>query len=417
METAFDERLTLLCKLSEANTLQEVTDIGYELFGNPLFITDMSHTILAYTKVAYIDDKTWQQDVVKGTLERKSIQQNKEVQSVHFESTKNRLPILVRDDEKPFPRLVKTLVQNDRPIGAVVLPGILQPLTPVDIQLLELLSAFVYRLTLRDRYLFSPNENAIENYIIKLLDGAAFSTEEVKTRMEIFNLHLQPYLYILVMRPEDREDETVSAAAMLSHLSSLPYCRAFKYDNEIVMILSRKDMVADWFIDESELCVILAEWSVYVGASNAFQDLSKIRDHYLEAVVALRFGRSLDKRHYLYPYSFFSVYHMLEKLPASINLRSFCHEKILKLENSDDSQDRELLITLQVYLENAHSLAKTAEILFIHKNTVRYRISKCKEIMASDLKSGSEIFSFLLSLRVIEYEKKLKQNSLFIDYK
>lgn len=50
---------------------------------------------------------------------------------------------------------------------------------------------------------------------------------------------------------------------------------------------------------------------------------------------------------------------------------------------------------------------RTAEILFIHRNTVRYRINKCMELLGSDLEDGNEIFAFILSLRMLEYRRKL----------
>lgn len=50
---------------------------------------------------------------------------------------------------------------------------------------------------------------------------------------------------------------------------------------------------------------------------------------------------------------------------------------------------------------------KTAELLFIHRNTVRYRIHKCTELINSDLEDGNEIFAFILSLRILEYRKKV----------
>jgi DNA-binding PucR family transcriptional regulator len=66
----------------------------------------------------------------------------------------------------------------------------------------------------------------------------------------------------------------------------------------------------------------------------------------------------------------------------------------------------ELCATLEVYLEQAKSLAKAAEVLFIHRNTVRYRINKCMELMNTDLEDGNEIFAYILSLRILEYDKK-----------
>ena len=39
-----------LCQLTHASSLQQICDLAYEIMGNPVFISDMAHTILAYTK-------------------------------------------------------------------------------------------------------------------------------------------------------------------------------------------------------------------------------------------------------------------------------------------------------------------------------------------------------------------------------
>ena len=71
------------------------------------------------------------------------------------------------------------------------------------------------------------------------------------------------------------------------------------------------------------------------------------------------------------------------------------------------AHDTQLCITLQTYLERAKSLSKTADLLFIHRNTVRYRINRCMELMNDRLEDGNEIFAYILSLRTLEYRAKI----------
>ncbi|MGI5935693.1 MAG: PucR family transcriptional regulator [Oscillospiraceae bacterium] len=412
MNEEFTEKLTLLCDIADANSLQEIADISYRLFGNPIFIQDMAHTTLAYTKCVEINEEHWQKRIVHGKLERNTLKQIMEVKEIHTKSTESRMPHLVLDREVPYERMVKTLISNNRPIGVIVLSAIFKPLTETDMQLLELLSVFVTQRTQRERYLFSPNEKAVENFIIKLLDGEEFTSEQVRSRLDILDWHPLPYIYVIAMCPDKKVDESEDLNLLLSQLSTVPFSRAFIYEKFIIFIFSRKTPVSNWYSDVPELCKNIADWSMLAGVSRVFQDLTYVRKHYLEAMTALRLGAGMDKRLNIYSYNVFTVYHLMENLRPDVEPRSFCHEKILKLEQYDKSEDAELLSTLQVYLEHAKSLSKTAEILFIHRNTVRYRINKCKEIMQTDLSDGNEIFSFILSLQILEYERKIKRAKL-----
>jgi DNA-binding PucR family transcriptional regulator len=88
----------------------------------------------------------------------------------------------------------------------------------------------------------------------------------------------------------------------------------------------------------------------------------------------------------------------------------FCHRKVLDME-AHDSGDAKLVPTLHAYLENTKSMAKTAAQLFLHRNTVRYRINKCMEVMESDFSDSNETFAFVLSLRILEYERRVSGQS------
>ena len=102
-------------------------------------------------------------------------------------------------------------------------------------------------------------------------------------------------------------------------------------------------------------------------------------------------------------YSEMAFYHMLEKTAPNCNLISFCDRKVLDLNKYDERHGTELIKTLQVYLDHCKDLNSSAAILNVHKNTVRYRIAKCLELLGSDLENGAEIFSILFSIRVLHY--------------
>ena len=62
-------KLDLLCQLPHTADLQQLCDLAFQIMGNPIFISDMAHTILAYTKCVEIDDPTWQENIVAAHLD------------------------------------------------------------------------------------------------------------------------------------------------------------------------------------------------------------------------------------------------------------------------------------------------------------------------------------------------------------
>lgn len=83
------------------------------------------------------------------------------------------------------------------------------------------------------------------------------------------------------------------------------------------------------------------------------------------------------------------------------------HTAVHKLETYDQSNGTELVKTLKQYLYYERSVGKTAEAMFIHKNTVLYRIHQIRDMCEIDLENAKEreylILSLMLSYKRVTY--------------
>ncbi|MNH36488.1 Purine catabolism regulatory protein [compost metagenome] len=71
-----------------------------------------------------------------------------------------------------------------------------------------------------------------------------------------------------------------------------------------------------------------------------------------------------------------------------------------KIYEHDKAHDTSYINTLEGYFNNNQNLGKTAKAMFIHRNTLIYRIEKIKEILNTDLKNAEEILQIQLALKV-----------------
>lgn len=83
----------------------------------------------------------------------------------------------------------------------------------------------------------------------------------------------------------------------------------------------------------------------------------------------------------------------------------YCHSKLKILIDSDQNTGTEYLKTLKVYIETDKSYMASAEILFVHRNTVLQRIKKITELLEVDLRDFEVTSEYYLMLRILEYEK------------
>lgn len=395
-----------LCQLSRAESLQQICDLAYEITGNPIFVSDMAHTMLAYTKCVEIDDPCWQNNVVRAHLERNTISQDREVSTVHESSTETRMPVVVNDGQVPYPRVIKALVSNGKPVGVMVLTSYLRPLRPGDVELVELISAFVGPQLVKERYHMSADDRSVENYFIKLLDGAQYSPERVDKRLDILGYVRRPSVYVLSMCfTGDQNQPGGDLRTVLADFRQLPYCRCFLYNSTLVCVYGSDQDISDWERQAPQFTALLQRWELMAGVSRRVSGMERLRSYYLQAQETLEVGRKLRRRFSYCLYDSLSSFLLFQRIPEG-ELGLYCHQKIQELGEYDRTHNTELCATLQVYLEQTKSLVRTAEILFVHRNTVRYRINKCMELLGSGLEDGNEIFSYILSLRMLEYKAK-----------
>ena len=78
-------------------------------------------------------------------------------------------------------------------------------------------------------------------------------------------------------------------------------------------------------------------------------------------------------------------------------MREYYQDTIGVLDEYDKLKDTELKKLLRLYINNNRSEKKVAELLFLHRNTVNYRISKIKKLLDCDLSDTEEFVRIYLA--------------------
>lgn len=135
-----------------------------------------------------------------------------------------------------------------------------------------------------------------------------------------------------------------------------------------------------------------------IGIGRPVDALIGLRDSYREARQALLMARRLAEPHPLY-FGELNVYRLLFQLEYSPELASFCQETIGTLIEYDRAQGTDLVETLNAYFARKGNLSATAEALFVHRNTLIYRMERIREISGLDLDNPETRLSIQLALR------------------
>ncbi|MBN2222026.1 MAG: PucR family transcriptional regulator ligand-binding domain-containing protein [Vallitaleaceae bacterium] len=147
----------------------------------------------------------------------------------------------------------------------------------------------------------------------------------------------------------------------------------------------------------------LPQWEITAGISEPWKGLNEFYTSYDQAMQTLRFLPLYTKDMNYFFHRDLDISYRLILNHSPSELRSLYQQVLSGLINSDQSISLDLENTLEMYiLENA-SLNKTAEQLYIHVNTLRYRIKKIEQLLSCNLKSANTLFSLHLALRIKRY--------------
>ncbi|UOQ56849.1 helix-turn-helix domain-containing protein [Leucobacter allii] len=132
-----------------------------------------------------------------------------------------------------------------------------------------------------------------------------------------------------------------------------------------------------------------------IGAGNAYPGVTGLRLSWLEAQGSMRSGISATSR---------GSMHLPRLMLASLKvpLRSVGEQILRTLIEYDRENDSQLVHTLQVYLDNDCQSAEAAQQLFVHRNTLRYRLRLIEKLTGSDLDSFEDLVNFYLAVRALE---------------
>jgi len=133
------------------------------------------------------------------------------------------------------------------------------------------------------------------------------------------------------------------------------------------------------------------------GVGAPVDDLSQWRDSFRQAGQALEMARRLRNRKPLY-FPDLSVYRLLLQLEYHPELQTFKQEILGPLLAYEGGG--ELLRTLEAYFESNANLSQAADALFIHRNTLIYRMERIAEISGLDLDQTETRLAMQLALRI-----------------
>ena len=139
---------------------------------------------------------------------------------------------------------------------------------------------------------------------------------------------------------------------------------------------------------------------VFVGIGTLALHLRDLAKAYKEAQIAIEVGKVFDTERYVINYENLGIGRLIYQLPTTL-CEMFLQEVFKK--NPIDALDQETLFTIYKFFENNLNVSETSRKLFVHRNTLVYRLEKIKKLTGLDLRQFDHAIVFKVALMVKKY--------------
>lgn len=147
-----------------------------------------------------------------------------------------------------------------------------------------------------------------------------------------------------------------------------------------------------------------AMMNVRVAYGTVVQELKDVSKSYKEAKLALDVGKIFYAERNVVAYSTLGIGRLIYQLP--VNLCRIFIEEIFG-DNLPIDLDEETLTTINKFFDNNLNVSETSRQLFVHRNTLVYRIEKIQKSTGLDLRNFDDALTFKIALMVVNYMKYL----------
>lgn len=233
--------------------------------------------------------------------------------------------------------------------------------------------------------------------------------------VDIYNraqkLHIEAAVRRVIFMIETNSERDTTPLEFLSGMFSSQsgdYITAVD-ENNVILVKSLEanenyealEHIAQTIVDMMNMEAMLNVRVAYGTIVNELKDLSK---SYKEAKMALDVGKIFYAERKVNAYNTLGIGRLIYQLP--VNLCKIFIEEIFG-DNVPIDFDEETLNTVNKFFENNLNVSETSRQLFVHRNTLVYRIEKLQKSTGLDVRTFDDALTFKIALMVVNYMKYL----------
>ncbi len=231
-------------------------------------------------------------------------------------------------------------------------------------------------------------------YLRSKLSDAGVDFEKAKKRL-------------LVFKPKENTEYGHGNEFVIDAISQqLGRCPSVIYKDTIVCLVNDRDMNS-YVSNQEDFSSFLKYYSYQCGISNIVSTPEHLSIYYNQALHIIMLGNRILEEGPFYHHEEYILLEMLDLINYEDKdqslLLEFCSQTYLLIREYDKTHNTSYTKTFETYVECGYDLQMTAERLFVHKNTILYRLKRIEELFGISSNDTKEMMSVYLSIMIMRY--------------
>ena len=408
--TLAEKKDLLVNSLLQAGDLNELSDNLAILIDFPILLLTPSYSVIACSRIHNVTDSVWNHAVTEGYYPDfviSYIVKNHREWDISHQRQELFERSLPYSENK---RLICNMWHQGEQIGSIaVLISEMEP-NGDDRELILFARDLIQKILALGGSKTAKIETPQEFLLIEILGGKIPNRDAHYSRFLLDNINDPGYFLLINIEfqaPKESKD-FVNTFRIL-----FPQATTFVYTNRLLIFFAQHtpiEISESFFATLEEL---LSSCNAIAYISDMYENLFHTREHYCKNV---RIGKLTaitkeTKRVVFYnDYRFIDMYYLAANSIGRFKVETFVCRKAHEIYRYDKNHKTEYIDTLWNYLNAGESASGAAKMMYLHKNTIAYRISRIKELFQLDLSHYESNFQIYYSCCILRFHDRLQNN-------
>lgn len=390
------EKFRLLFDALSKRSLTELTKAAYAIMDMPIVVADAAFVVVAKYPLEALGDEQWDANTINMQIEPRFL--DTFVEDNHFAAhSKTNRPILIDwGHYEKTPRLTAVIKSGDMISGFISALTMGKRDTPEhyeDMATIAQAYSILFRMNQQSR---SAVSDVLPGYLLCLLQGTPLQEENIHVIDSVFSDALRPPYVLGAIQPKDPYNAPLEAYFGFELERRVDSIVQTVYGETLYVLMGNVHADEETSKRMRLIELSLEENNLIGGFSRRFESTYPVLNYKWQADASLRIGSALDSPDHIFNYDDHLMDIILGAVLHNIPAENLEFLPLVTLRAYDRENSSDLLKTLYVYVSSGFDKKATAKELFIHRNTLTYRLDKIEEV--AHIKANDIDLAFFLSI-------------------